>query len=385
MEKSTDAIVQPYCNKFGSHWGNMGYFGTTETDEDYPENPTRSIELYRQLQTVVNNPVAGAGLDLLCSFTLSSLEGDEVGIAVKPIETQRHIHKSKILREVNQLFSGFKSEDLRTIVWRFLAWGDCFASVVMNDDGQLAPRILPTWQVHLEADEWTGEITRVVQKRPGFDKPRDVDMDSFVHWAFRKNHLYGRSVFYESRDSARFYKQNSEDLAILSRESAIIPLIHEMPEGADEMFLEAYRRDHKQQLKYGPVSDIYVFNGASVSKAGSLGSASIAGMLESIKLRRLELAVATHLPLDLFGILDNNPSATDMMMQPAMIFKNFVGQIRMILAEQLYKRINKVLLERGYRPPYPYLLVFPEIRLNPWKEEIPDKDLDSDRVPDSDG
>ena len=265
---------------------------------------------------------------------------------------------------------GFTLEDYRTIIWRFLAWGDCFASIFENEQGRLIPRILPTWQVHLEADEWTGEIKRAYQRRPGVRQEQNIDLDTFCHWCYHKNHLYGRSLFFEVRDSAKFYKQNSEDLAIASREAALIPMIHEMPDGADSEYLDAYKRDHKQQLKFGPVSDIYVLKGGTVGRAGR-GTAELSSMIEPLKLRRIEIAVASHIPPQLLGVDSPTQASQDLSMQPSMMLTIFIGEIRHYLASKLYDQVNALLERRGLKlgyPPYPYSITFPEIQINPWRD-----------------
>ncbi|MFZ9740198.1 MAG: hypothetical protein ACO3EZ_19655, partial [Prochlorotrichaceae cyanobacterium] len=374
-QRSSDANVLPYAHGFYGNWGVFRGCDRLSPEIEYPENASRSPALANKLQACIDNPVGGTALRITCDFALSSSEGDEFGVSVEEDPAIRNRSSNRIIGLAQRALSGFTLEDYWQIVWRFLAWGDCFASVVEDDGGRLRPLLLPTWQVHLEADEWTGQITRAFQRRPsmvGKENERNIDLETFVHWCYCKNHLYGRSLYWCVRDEAEYYKQNSEDISIASRKAALNPNIHIMPEGADSAFLQAYKSDHRQQLKQGPVSDIYLYNGGEVKQANA-NSSPLISMTDSLERRAKAIAIASRVPPYLLGV--ESPGAKEISMQPAMMFKLHVGMVRSKLASELYKLVDRYLAARELRPPYPYRLVFPKIELNPYQQGM-DEDLD---------
>jgi len=382
---SIDSAILPYANNFYSGYWGSGHrvFSCQELSREleFPENPSRSPRLADQLQAVIDNPIGGAALAITCSLILSSSEGDEIGIAIERDEAVKsRTSANRMVEIVRYAMSGFTVDDLWQICWRFLAWGDCFASIVEDDTGKLKPWLLPTWQIHLDADQWDGSIKRVFHKRPGIEKESEVQLDTLVHWCYQKNHLYGRSLFWTVRNAAEYYRQSDEDLAVASRDSALSPNIHVMPEGADSAYLEAYKRDHKEQLKRGPVSDIYVFSGAGVSKADG-GQPALDAMITALNQRAKQIAIASRVPPYLLGI--ESQGAKEISLQPAMVFKNHVGWCRSILSSGLRVAIDRLLLSKGFTPPFPYRLVYPKLVLNPYQPEL-DEDMQKEGISDSD-
>jgi len=165
-QRSSDANVLPYAHGFYGNWGVFRGCDRLSPEIEYPENASRSPALANKLQACIDNPVGGTALRITCDFALSSSEGDEFGVSVEEDPAIRNRSSNRIIGLAQRALSGFTLEDYWQIVWRFLAWGDCFASVVEDDGGRLRPLLLPTWQVHLESDEWSGEITRAYQRRP---------------------------------------------------------------------------------------------------------------------------------------------------------------------------------------------------------------------------
>ena len=357
--ESSDSYL-PYYPRFQ---GSSFWYREREELESI-ENASRSPLLCQKLEKVVRNPVGGVALALTCDFALSSAEGDEFGIAVVADPKVKSRSTSRVLAAASYALSGFTLDDYWRIVWRFLAWGDCFASVTIGSNDRFKPVLLPTWQIHLEVDEWDGELLAVKQYRPGLiQEEREVNKDTFVHWSYRKNYIYGRSLYYEVMDSSIYYQQNSEDIAFASRAVALAANIHIMPEGADSAYLQDYKQDHKQQLKHGPVSDIYLLHGAEVKTGDRIGL-PLSAMLDSLKFRRLEIAVASRVPLYLLGI--EYKSAREISLQPALTFRHHIGRVRSILAAGLRGIIDDYLQERGFNPPYGYNLKFPSIDLSPF-------------------
>lgn len=350
-----------------SNWGHFG--PAIDIESEFPENPTRSIEIAKKLQTVVNNPVAGSALAITCDFALSSAEGDEFGIVVEVDDRYPQRSSKRIVSIVESALSGFDLEDYWQIIWRFLAWGDCFVNVTVEGD-KLTPLLLPTWQIHLEVDDLTGKVTKAYQLRPGIDDKRTIDLETFYQWSYRKRFIYGRSIYYEVKDTADFYQQNSEDIAISSRTAALVPTVHTMPEGTDSAYLQDYKSDHKQQLRAGPVSDIYLPFGGRVEKS-FVADNQLGAMVNALNLRRLEIAVASRVPLYLLGV--EYKSAREISLQPAMTFRHHIGRVRAILASGLRRIIDPYLKSKGFSPPYPYMLKFPKINLNPFD---PDQDME---------
>lgn len=341
-------------------------FGSKEFKNDlveYPENPTRSPRVYEALQRAVDNPVGGIALSITSDFTLGSGEGDENGVAIVEDNSSPRSRNGRILKIARRALSGFSLEDLWRITWRMLAWGDAFASTY-EKDGMITPVLLPTWQVHLITDEWTGQVVGAQQGRPGIaeDKWRELDLNNLIHWCYRKNHIYGKALLFEVTDACDYYSQNSVDIKIASREAALVPTLHIFPEGADEIYREAYRRDHEAQKKKGPVADFYLPAGANIQKPfGGVAQFPINAMTEAIKIRRLEIAVASRVPLYLLGIADTGKSNA---LQPAMAFRGHIGRIRSILAEGLRVAIDRILIKQGFNPPFGYRFQFPRLDLN---------------------
>lgn len=380
---SEDAYL-PYSPLF---FGTISFIDRTSSYRSYPvdfhENPSRSIALCRELEKTIVNPVAGTALSLTCDFALSSAEGDEFGIAVTiPENSGLSQRRSALLQKtVNNLISGFTLDDYWRICWRFLAWGDCFASVFQSEDGSLKPILLPTWQIHIDVNEQNGDIAKIRQVRPG-ETEIEIDSEHFIQWSYRKNFVYGRSLFYEVRDAAESYTRNSEDITQSSRNAAIVPNIHIMPEGSSPQYLEAYRTDHKAQQRQGVISDIYLPFGGDMKKPfGGVQQFPLDAMLKAAQFRRLEIAVASRVPLYILGI--EYRSAREISLQPAMTFRLHIGRVRAILASGLKQIVDRYLKESDFPTPYNYRFQFPKIDLNPF-EQVKNEDVNAEGVTDLD-
>ena len=363
-------------------------FGSRKDQADlveYPENPTRSIHVYEALQRAVDNPIGGPALAITCDFTLGSGEGDEFGVAIIPDQTvgSSRSTSGRIVKLAKRALSGFSLEDLWRITWRMLAWGDAFASTY-EENGTIVPVLLPTWQIHLIVDEWTGRVIGAEQGRPGIERTnwRRLDLSNLIHWSYRKNHCYGRALYFEVTEECDYYVQNSRDLAVASRESALVPTLHIFPEGADALYRDAYRRDHESEKRKGPVSDIYLPAGATVQKPfGGVAQFPLNGMVEAMKIRRLEIAVASRVPMYLLGITDNGKSNA---LQPAMAFRAHIGRVRTILASGLKVAIDRLLISKGFSPPFPYRFQFPRLDLNVIEQTV-HHDINQEGIIDTDG
>lgn len=363
-------------------------FGSRQFQTDlveFPECPTRSPEVANKLQIAVDNPVGGPALAITCDFALGSGEGDEFGLALIASNESPRTISGRMLKTARYALSGFTIEDYWRIIWRFLAWGDCFANVIEDSAERLKPILLPTWQIHLECDEWNGEVIRATQGRPGMlrENYREIDLRSLVHWCYRKNHLYGRSIYHEVAEEAEWYRQNSLDIMTASREAALVPNIHLMPEGADSDYLEAYKRDHMAEKKRGPIADIYLRYGAGLQKPfGGVAQFPLNGMLEAIRWRRVEIAVASRVPMYLLGI--DGYGVKGMALAPGMAFRTHVGWVRLILAQGLRQCIDRYLMARDFKPPFDYHIQFPRLDLNVL-EQVVHHDTNAPGIHDTDG
>lgn len=374
----TSAAAIPYQSSFGSirtsRYGN----GADLTEAEFA---TRDPVLAQDLQQLLEIPEIATAIEITSEYCLGSSSGDEIGFGVVVDEalakgSLRSL--DKLIKTCRYALDGLDVDLLSTIVFRFLAWGDCFGLYETDEQDRLQIILRPTWQVFLEPDPYTAKPIAAYQLPYGCTERYPLPIENLIHWKWGGRHLYGRSIIHECREEGEALRQASEDLQTATRQAAINPRLHTMPPGVDETYKTAYRNDHENRMKRGTVTDYYLSHGQMVELPSS--GRPLEGLIDVIDHRRLRVASRLRVPPYLLGI--EHGGGREISMQPAMAFIQHVGFVRQRLSYGLRQALDAYLLAHGFKPPFPYRFVFPNIVANPWL--APDPDLKTEGVDDSD-
>lgn len=376
--KSSTAI--PYTPSFGG-FTNQKHLAATELSE--AEFATRSPMLAESLSALLNIPEVATAIEITEEYTLGSSSGDEIGFGVELDKAYAKLaaprSQDRLLKACRYALSGLDVDLLGTVVFRMLAWGDAFALYDVDEQDRLAITLRPTWQVFLEPDIYTGQAVAAYQLPYGTTERFALPIENLIHWKWRGRHLYGRSLLHECRAEGEALIQASEDLQMATRQAAVRPRLHSMPPGVAPEYKLAYRQDHEARMQRGLALDYYLDYGQSV-EIPSGSDRALEGLIDVIDHRRIRIASRLRVPPYLLGI--EHGGGREISMQPAMAFIQHCGHVRQRLAHGLRQALDAYLENHGFKPPYPYRFVFPNIVANPWL--APDPDLDTEGVDDSD-
>lgn len=373
----TTSTALPYSPSFGAR--SNRYIAATEASES--EYATRSPCLAQELAEIVDLPEVATALEITEEYALGSSAGDEIGFGVEldsAIATGSPRTHDRLIKTCRHALDGLDVDLLGSVIFRFLAWGDCFALYETDNQDRLAITLRPTWQVFLEPDLYTGKVAKAFQLPYGSTERYELPLENLIHWKWRGRHLYGRSLFYSCREDGEALREASGDLRTATRQSAIRPRLHTMPAGSDSLYKTAYRNDHENRMRSGVVTDYYLDHGQGVEVPS--GEGGLSELILSADWRRNRIALRSRVPLYLLGI--QHQGGQELSMQPAMSFVQHVGHVRQRLSYGLRQALDAYLLAHGFKPPFPYRFVFPNIVVNPWTS--PDPDLKTPGVDDSD-
>ena len=140
----------------------------------------------------------------------SSVDGDDQGFGIAETLNDK---KTKIDPQIKYLLDRLIEEIIggAKLEWamnRFIAYGDAFASIVIDISKQRILRLLPipTWQMfrvesnsgELKCFEQRHQLTEVLDNNSSYGTV--FQAGQVVHWRFRRYAIYGRSLFYQCTD-----------------------------------------------------------------------------------------------------------------------------------------------------------------------------------------
>ena len=363
-------------------------------DRDLDETPFRDPRYARELMQFVDfNPEVDTAQEIFSDYALSSQIGDERGFAITENEFNPYPRTVAISQELQRrVLSGV---DFQMAVDRFMRYGDCFGNIAIDfNKMQIAAfQFLPTWQTfRVEAGDLpeyskavqegqlsSGELIRFEQwRKMGDTDPIKMHPINVVHWRYRQKNKYGRSHYRVAIDDGKRLDRAIEVLEAVSSEIGYNPTVHVMPSGTDSIYKQNYMTEFRERLKLGPVTHIFLENGAGISRVGQLPS-NETSLRDNVELWRSRIGMISRIPPWLLG---ERRGLRDLGAQPALSFSIAVGSVRICLAKGLKQIINTELALHGIpKNEWQYNLVFPKIYTNPFIEQ----DSNLEGIDDNDG
>ena len=301
-----------------------------------------------------------------------SLDGDDQGFAIAPTlndnVTPVDPEVYKILqRLIDDVIGGLT---LKPRSETFLEYGDAFMAIGVNTRKMRIERVLPlpTFEVFRVEDN-QGQLQGFEQRRTISDNsPVGFHPLLMVHWRYRLQKLYGRSLFEESLSDWVSLRRVSENLDRAGDSVGINANIHLMPCEADDRYVNEYKRRHKEQIRNeGAIVDYYINNGGDVRKV-STTNPDFRGLLELANFRRLRIAMKSGVPLYLLGIPWDG--GKDIAMQPSLNFVRGLNADRMVMTAGLKHLCNLELALNGIeKERWQYRIIWPKIYVNPFEEQ----------------
>ena len=363
-------------------------------DRDLDEIPFRDPRYARELMNFVDfNPEVDTAQEIFSDYALGSEIGDERGFAITENEFNPYPRTVAIAQELQRRV--LYAVDFQMAVDRFMRYGDCFGNIAIDFNKMQITgfQFLPTWQTfRVEAGDLpelsksvqqgklsSGELIRFEQWRRMSDTyPIMLHPINVVHWRYRQKNKYGRSHYRVAIEDGARLDRAIEVLEAVSSEIGYNPTVHIMPSGTDGIYKQNYMAEFRERLKLGPVTHIFLENGAGINRVGQL-PANETSLRDNVELWRSRIGMISRIPPWLLG---ERRGLRDLGAQPALSFSIAVGSVRICLAKGLKQIINTELALQGVpRSEWQYNLQFPKIYTNPFIEQ----DSNLEGIEDNDG
>ena len=363
-------------------------------DRDLDEIPFRDPRYARELMNFVDhNPEVDTAQEIFSDYALGSEIGDERGFAITENEFHPFPRTVAIAQELQRRI--LYSVDFQMVVDRFMRYGDCFGNIAIDFDKMQITgfQLLPTWQTfRVEAGDIvglnqmvqdgklsSGELIRFEQWRRMNDAdPIILHPMNVVHWRYRQKNKYGRSHYRVAIEDGGRLDRAIEVLEAVSSEIGYNPTVHVMPSGTDNIYKQQYKAEFQERLKLGPVTHIFLEQGAGISRVGQL-PANETSLRDNVELWRSRIGMISRIPPWLLG---ERRGLRDLGAQPALSFSIAVGSVRICLAKGLKQLINTELALQGIpKNEWQYNIQFPKIYTNPFAEQ----DTNLEGIEDNDG
>lgn len=337
-------------------------------DLEIAEIPIRDQERARLLVEMKEYcPEIGFSYETIITDVLSSADGDDQGFAIAEElsdETPVNPQVKAILDDCRERL--FDHSTMEMIINRILAYGDAFANLSINFSTRQidALLLLPTWEMF--RTEISGGLVRFEQRRQlwGFD-PIVIHPLLITHWRYRRQNLYGWSLFEECKQDWIELKGATKDLANAAHDVGVNPTHHMMPEGQSFEYLEAYKSAHEEQLKAKQITHYYTLFGADIRKIAN-NNPDLSSLANNVLMWRSRIAMKSHLPFHLFGI--STGTSREISQQPALSHARFINGVRACLTEGITQIFKTELALKGLDPndkANRFRLAWPKIYIDP--------------------
>lgn len=249
-------------------------FSWTQLSRRRAELPTRHWHEFNYVYDVLSTmPAAENALWQLADDVAHDEDGDACGWSicamVEALDDSEEAKKdAKELRlQLERIGSDFEERTgagykTKHFAHEFLACGDCFGEIVISMDvssgiGRIeAIKQLPTWQIHVNADE-KGTVQSYEQQIYSGDRnPNKWTIpQQIIHWKYRaKDYFkYGESAFAPLRGRFEQFKLLELDFLVAVHTRAVSPEVHKLgrPGGRDSIGPEGVAR-YKQRMSDDP-------------------------------------------------------------------------------------------------------------------------------------
>lgn len=341
-------------------------------------------------------PEVGTSLAILRDDVLGSENGDSLGLTISdtleddktPVDEQT---KAICLAALNRP-GLIDIVTMGQILDRTLCYGDAFLSLGIDRDSSKQLYVsrslmLPTWTMfRLETDD--GRLLGYEQRIKLTGEPLYFfEVPHIVHFQHQRQSLYGQSIWRQSAEDWWWLKGGSVDLGAAVREVGVNPNVHEMPEGTDNGYLDAYRNDHESRLEDGVVTNYYTLPGGKIGKIANYNP-NLSALTDNMMLRRSRLIMPTQIPDWRFAGF-NTKGATDIAGQPAKAYARHINALRSMVLSPGIKQIldTELILRLGveaFKERGKYQLAYPTILTDPMAvsaQAAPDEAIDPSSEP----
>jgi hypothetical protein len=335
-------------------------------DLEISEVPLRDAARARELIELRDwCPETATAVDIYLHDVPSSADGDDQGFGIPDDDRYKQPVDQRVLditrAAAERLWTPSNTE---MAIDRLLYYGDYFAELDfrLRGDRQInAMMFLPTWEMFRVEPQ--GTLQGFEQRRYLSDSAAiQFPPIKIVHGRYRRNNLYGRSLFLECLEDWSRLKDAAFDLAEATRDIGVNPTIHTMPEGTDKDYKDAYKDEHEMALADGIMAHYYLMKGHELRKLSETYP-DLKALIDSLDFWRKRIAMKAGIPLYLMGM--EASGAKDISGQPALAYARRVNKIRMVLSEGIKQTLNTELLLKGIpQELWTYRLVWPRISVN---------------------
>ena len=287
------------------------------------------------------------------SWKIKTEEPDGEPVAVNPdvLVIAEDLQK---LRDGKELVLG--GDRLQKAAREMLHYGDSFLELGIERDGLGSWGInsscyLPALSVFVEQSE-QGKVQQYRQQRNMYQSDSDILLHpgKVLHFSYEKNQRYGMPLCLAQLPYWEDVQKADNALSKAANDLGVNPWLHIMPETVNEKLLGVYERKHKEALRDGIVTNLYLLNGADVRKAGADAQA-LQPLIDHYLMCRRRM-VPAGVPLWMFPDLSFNDvggRADDLNGQPAMHYSRIISSLRSLLGEQVKWAISlELVMKKGF-------------------------------------
>jgi hypothetical protein len=264
------------------------------------------------------------------------------------------------------LYSLATPANLRPWVDEYLSTGDCFVELRFDSrftriEGFLH---LPAWELfRIENDR--GLLSGYEQRRHLQDSRAVVfDPLQIIHFRYQRRRLYGVALFEECLADWEGLKQAEDDWARASRELAVNPLVHKMPDCSPDGYKDDYQEAHKERMRQGTINHYYLDHGGEISDASSMAP-SLAELAKRVEQKQRQLVQRARIPPWLIGM--SQQGAKEVAGLPGESYGRHVNMVRQALTDGLAFAIEVQLALAGiYGDQARFRLEYPTLIVNPY-------------------
>lgn len=361
----------------GSQRRTINYYSADDTtlwgrnyDLEIPEQIVRGNDCCTRARELVyikhHCAIVGLAVDILTDAIMSSADGDDQGFAIADTLNDNITPVNPQVKEIldNLIYKVLSKGSLDQIPLNFLMYGDAFLSLGISKKYQIERvLVLPTWEMFRIEDN-QGQLLGFQQRSNLVDSlPLDFSPYNCVHWRYRKDVLYGRSLFHECIDDALQLIDAKKNLGNAATITATNPRVHELSCDATEDEVAAYKQGYQNRLAKGPIFDYFLRSGENI-RPFSTTPPNIDALLKYKNDLLKDIGNRSRIPPWLLGL--ETVGAREIAGEPSKFFALFVNRLRAIFSMGLRHIFDLQLYfsnipedQRQYR------IIFPKFYINP--------------------
>lgn len=353
----------------------------TDFDLEIREFPIRDrVKATQILEILEYCPEAALAIEIYKTDVRSSADGDDQGFTIGDFQPDGKTPVDPNIKAVGlELFERVYPVSLQDLmISDAIGRGDHFQSLCFGREGlskkstdmSIASllRIPPYETFRLE--ENNGDLIGFEQRRTLTQSSPDCFWNpaQMVHLRYRRESLYGQSMWAQSLWNWQEYKRSREEFAIGRRALALNPRIHTMPTGVKGDYAKAYKADLDEKVKNGSevITDYVMLNGGAIASLGQ-GDSGLTQLMNALMMERTAMIMPTQIPSWRFSGFQSN-AAQDYVGQPALAWVRTVNGVRALLGEAISQVFDTELILKFGGDWYlknakgKYRIVFPSIQ-----------------------